>query len=138
MVPNRQIDIENDINFLKEKGYHIMSSFVDFFKEYGHIDFLTIVNGNKRYIDFDVQKNIRYDYHSVIIEDYPKITNSKTLIPIGNIDESLYLVIDENNIIYSLYDGSVMIVGKSINEALDNLCNSDWRRLEELPISHWW
>lgn len=53
---------------------------------------------------------VGYDYDKVIINDYTKIIGSSNLIPIGNINGTPYLVIDENKKIYSLYDGSVMLL----------------------------
>ena len=35
---------------------------------------------------------------------------SRNLIPIGNINRTSYLVIDKNKKIYSLYDGSVILL----------------------------
>ncbi len=135
---NRQINIDDDITILNERGYSITDAFINFFQKYGHINFQCTINGDKRYIDFDVRKKIAFDYDSVIINDYPKITKTKSLIPIGNIDGSTYLVISENYTVYSLYDGSVMVIGKKIDEALDNLCNLGWREFEEYSIPDWW
>ena len=39
-----------------------------------------------------------------------KIIVSRNLIPIGNINGTSYLVIDKNKKIYSLYDGSVILL----------------------------
>lgn len=135
---DRKINIDKEIVFLNEKGYKIIESFVKFYQNLGRINFLIQVKGNDRFINFDIFKPVSYDYDSVIIEDYPKITGSDYLVPIGNIDGSSYLVIDEKENVYSLYDGYTLVIGNNIEEALDNLCNKGWRELEELPIPNWW
>lgn len=135
---NRHIAIKSDILFLKEKGYTILDTFIDFYTEFGNLNITCVVNQNERNLSFNITTPVRYDYDSVIIEDYPRITGSQTLNPIGNIDGSSYLVIDEAGRIYSLYDGNVMIIGVNNIEALDNLCNLDWREFKEIPIPDWW
>lgn len=139
--PNRNINIQEAIIYLKEKGYVMTESFCQFYKEFGNMGFNIDVNERPRSIQLDIFIPVRYDYDSVIIEDYPKITETKSLVPIGNVNGSSHLVIDENNAIYLLYDGSVMKVGNNAEETLDNLCNVSWPELRakgEYPIPDWW
>ena len=129
---------KKEIDFLEIKGYSISDSFVSFYKEYGELYIDIKVKGNDRVIDFNIYTAVSYDYDEVIINDYPKIIGSQSLIPIGNIDATSYLVIDENKKIYSLYDGSVLVIGEDPDNALNNLFSKGWREFEELAIPDWW
>lgn len=134
----RERKIKKEIDFLEIKGYSISDSFVSFYKEYGELYIDIKVKGNDRVIDFNIYTAVSYDYDEVIINDYPKIIGSQSLIPIGNIDATSYLVIDENKKIYSLYDGSVLVIGEDPDNALNNLFSKGWREFEELAIPDWW
>ena len=129
---------KKEIEFLAIKGYIISDSFVSFYKEYGQLYIDIKVKGNDRVIDFNIYTPVSYDYDEVIINDYPKIIGSQSLIPIGNIDATSYLVIDENKKIYSLYDGSVLVIGEDPDNALNNLFSKGWREFQELAIPDWW
>lgn len=135
--PNRIIKIDSDIEILEKRGYILSSSFIRFYKEFGNL-FLDIdVNENNRKINFDIKEAIRYDYDDVIIEDYPKLIGCQSIIPIGNIDGSSYLAIDELDNVYAFSDGNVMKIGIG-KEAVNYLLIKPWREFEELPIPNWW
>lgn len=140
--PKRKIDIDDFKTSLESRGYTITESFITFYKEFGEIGFyLSDVHGSERSIGFILQDAFDIEFDEVIIEDYPKITGSQNLTLIGHINRTSALVIDENNIIYSLYDGSVLKLGNNPSEALDNLCNVGWPELRakgEYPIPDWW
>lgn len=135
--PNRNIEIKNEEIFLKEKGYHILESFKSFYKEFGELYFNVEVDGKPRTINFNLKVPVTYDYDDVIINDYPKLIKCNYLNKVGNINGTSELVIDENGIIYSLYDGLVSIKGKG-EEAIENLLTKPWREFESLPIPDWW
>lgn len=140
--PNRNINIQEEIVYLKEKGYVMTESFCQFYKEFGKIGFyLSDVYSRERSIGFILEDAFDIEFDEVIIEDYPRIIGSQNLILIGHINRTSVLVIDEYNAIYSLYDGSVLKLGNNPSEALDNLCNVSWAELRakgEYPIPDWW
>ncbi|MDY0903612.1 hypothetical protein [Pedobacter sp. CFBP9032] len=61
----------------------------------------------------------------------------QSIIPIGNIDGSSYLAIDELDNVYAFSDGNVMKIGIG-KEAVNYLLIKPWREFEELPIPNWW
>jgi len=136
-TPNRMIDATEITNLLHEKGYKVTDSFLRFYKEFGNLEFEIEVERNERFISFDVMSSFLIEYDEVIIEDYTKLLNSKYLVIIGRIGRDSVLVIDENEEVFSLYDGSVLKIGKGV-KAIDNLFSTGWREFEELPIPDWW
>jgi|GEM_PF-3249657 len=157
----RHINIDDDIKKLEQKGYIITENFKNFYAEFAYLNYDLKVEGKERFIEFDIDTPIQYDYDEVIIKDIPKVIkqyklglgNNKEIkedderikcengiIPVGNIDHSSYLLIDEDNAIYAMQDGLISLEGKSIEEALTNLFTIPWRdnNFIELPTPQWW
>jgi hypothetical protein len=58
----------------------------------------------------------------------------ETLVLIGNIDGESILVVDENGIIYSIYDGDVIRYGHT-RQAIEILFNKSWSALKDLAVN---
>lgn len=134
---DRKINIEDSIHLLEKRGYKITESFKKFFEEFGKLKISVNVKGNQRTINFEIYTPVRYDYDDVIQTDYPKIIVCNNLIPVGNIDMSSYIAIDDSAELFTFTDGDVMKLGKG-EIAVENLLNKEWRAFEVYPIPDWW
>ena len=126
---SRSIDISESIEMLKDREYKITESFIDFYKKFGNLCFYFAVNERNRKIEFNVSKSFGIDYDEVIIHIYPQMIGCEVLTLIGNIDGASILTIDENNVIYCIYDGEITCYG-SENKAIENLFNKGWREMD--------
>lgn len=130
---NRKIDIEIEVNMLKEREYTILDSFRAFYSEFGRIEIYNPEGVNNRYISFILEKSF-IEYDELLINIYPKIIGCRVLNRIGSVNGELALAIDENSKIYLLYDSSVTLVGTNSYIAIDNLCTKEWRWFDEFTI----
>lgn len=133
----RSIDISKETRELASRGYSISETFNGFYKEFGALSIRSKVEEVERSIRFDIFEVVSFDYDGVIINDYPRIIGCRSLIPVGNINGSSYIAIDECGVIYSLYDGLISIKGKG-RAAVDQLITRGWRTFDNLPIPDWW
>jgi hypothetical protein len=116
---------------LEDRGYKVVSGFLSFYEVFGNLSFFFDVNGNERKISFIISKSFGIDYDEIIINVYPKMIGCESLTLIGNIDGTSILVIDEKNILYSIYDGNITKYGH-VKQAIEDLFNKDWREFTEL------
>lgn len=131
---NRHIDIEKEIDMLKDRGYIVLDSFKKFYSEFGRIEiYYPQKIENDRYISFILEKSF-IGYDELIINIYPKIIGCEALNRIGSINGEVALVIDETSKIYALYDRCVSIIGENIYNAVENLCTKAWRWFDQFTI----
>lgn len=135
---NYNINIHEAVEMLEDRSYTISDSFKNFYSHFGDLILYAPINGlnEKRYISFSIKESFGIDYDELIINLYPKAIGCKTLDLIGNIDHTSALVINENGIIYLLYDGDATKLGNSTYEAIDNLCTKEWRWFDQFS-SKW-
>lgn len=129
---NRHIDIEKEIDMLKDRGYIVLDSFKKFILNWVKQRFI-IPKKNDRFISFKLEKSF-IGYDELIINIYPKIIGCEALNRIGSLNGEVALVIDETAKIYALYDRCVNIIGENIYTATENLCTKESRWFDQFTI----
>lgn len=137
----RAIDIQPQILLLKDAGYPIFDKVEAFLTTFGDLDLnFEDVFGTNMYISFDIRWSLSkaglYE-RDLIVEDYPRAIGCKMLTLIGRQHTATCLVINEEGIIYTLYDGYILEAGKG-SVALDNLITKSYKDLKQVPMPDWW
>ena len=137
----RKIDSSSTIALLKSAGYYIFDELTTFLSEFGGLD-LRFTNslGIDLFVSFNIKwtlENSKLYEEDIIRDDYPKAINCNMLTIIGRKNTDTCLAINEKGIIYSLYDGYILEVGKGI-EGIDNLISKSYKDLKQIPMPDWW
>ena len=134
-----ETDVSEAVEILEMRGYKVMDNFKEFYSKFGETMHCVQRKGQKDWLDFDIYHSVdtEHNYDDEIINYYPKFIGCNNLIIVGNINDNIVIVMDENSKFYLLHWNCVSELG-NIGEALDLLlfgCYEDhkWKCDKE-----WW
>lgn len=120
---NRKFDSQPFIEYLNNNEFIIHKTVLKFLNSFGGLNIIFEKNTDKDNIEFNPIKANEGFHTYWIKENYHSRTNS-ILCPIGIAYRNHMIVsMDELGYVYGGYDDTLIRLGKSGEEAIDNICN---------------
>jgi SUKH-3 immunity protein len=130
---NRNVDISNDLQTLRNEGYTIFPVIIDFLEQFSglQIDIPNpIVPNIKRTLDFRISSAMR-GIRQRTVDAYGDGLD-RVLCLIGVDNDSIHFTMDGEGKVYGLYDRMILFIGNSDEEAIENCCV--WHPSNPFPI----
>jgi hypothetical protein len=131
---SRSRPVDSEVRILRTEGYDVPTPVLDLLREFGGLKVTyphAKVPAHDDNFVIDAELAMRGTFKAWI-DEYQRRVGATTLTPVGQAARGyLVLVMADTGTVYAGYDDTLLIVGESADQAIENLCSG--ANLPEVP-----